>query len=274
MMNVSREDILKGIEQIGLESKVVCIHSSLKSFGFVKGGAQTIVNAFLDRGYTILVPTFSYDYSISPPEDDRPLRNGCNYEDWDQNSAGSNKIFTVESHDISRESMGAIPYEILKMPKKDRGYNPLNSFTAIGPRSKELVWGQSPIDVYAPLRKLYELNGYIILMGVDLTRMTAIHYAEELAGRNLFIRWAKGLDGKPIRVSIGSCSEGFNNFEPLLKNIEKRVRVGKSLWRVFPIREALDICADAINKNQMITHCGNQNCLRCRDAVQGGPILK
>ena len=56
MMNVSRRYI-KGYRTDRAESKVVCIHSSLKSFGFVKGGAQTIVNAFR-QGYTILVPTF------------------------------------------------------------------------------------------------------------------------------------------------------------------------------------------------------------------------
>jgi len=272
-MGLNRADILKGIDQLGIESKIVCIHSSLKSFGFVEGGAQTIVNAFLDEGYTILAPTFSMDYLIHPPKDDRPLRNGCNYENYSDNFSHSNNIFTTKSQIIDRESMGAIPYEILKMPNRDRGYNPLNSFTAIGPRSKELVSEQSPIDVYAPLRKLYELDGYIILMGVDLTRMTAIHYAEELAGRNLFIRWAKGLDGQPIRVSVGSCSKGFNNFNPLLKNTEKRVWVGESLWRIFPMRKVVDLCTEAIRDNQMITHCGNDSCEKCRDAVQGGPIL-
>ncbi len=272
-MNVRKADIIEAINQLNLDNKIVCIHSSLKSFGFVEGGAKTIINAFLDKGYTILVPSFTYDYALSPPVDDRPPRNGYNYNVHYDDSSRKDKIFTVQSNDISKNDMGAIPYEILRMPERHRGYNPLNSFTAIGPRAAELVAGQSPIDVYAPLKKLYEMGGYIILMGVDLTRMTAIHYAEEMAGRNLFIRWANGLDGKPIRVCTGSCSGGFNKFEPMLNNIERRIMVGKSLWRLFPMKEAMDICASAIKKDQHITRCENQDCERCRDAVQGGPIL-
>lgn len=271
-MILDRTHILRAVRELSLQGEGVCIHSSLKSFGYLEGGALAIIEAFLDEGCTILVPTFTYNYSIHPPADDRPLRNGCSYEDYREVPQKAGGIYTVECDDIL-EGMGAIPREALKMSGRHRGNNPFNSFTAIGPRSRELIIYQSPMDVYGPLKKLYDIKGYIILMGVDLTSMTSIHYAEEVAGRNLFVRWAKDLDGKPMRVSIGSCSNGFNNFAPILRGIERRLKVGESLWRVFPMRETIDLCAEAIRKNPYITYCQDPQCEKCRDAVQGGPIL-
>ena len=52
-------------------------------------------------------------------------------------------------------------------------------------------------------------GGYVILMGVGLESMTALHLAEEMAGRRLFQRWANGPDGEAMRVSVGGCSRGF-----------------------------------------------------------------
>lgn len=272
-MSVNRIDIVKGIKGLNLNSDVVCLHSSLKSFGFVEGGAATIIDAFLEQGYTILTPAFTYDYAILPPKEDRPSRNGCDYDDYREGSSDQEKIFTVESKAISKESLGALPYEVLQRPERKRGYNPINSFSSIGPQAESLISEQTSQDVYSPLEKLYHMDGYIIMMGVGLTSMTAIHYAEQRSGRNLFIRWANDLDGRPIRVSIGSCSRGYDIFDPILERIEKRIRVGKSVWRVFPMRETIDICTKAIKENQMITHCNYENCERCRDGVQGGPIL-
>lgn len=273
MTIVENIDILNAIEVLKLEGSLVCIHASLKSFGYVDGGAAAIIRSFLDKGCTILTPGFTYDYSITPSKDDRPQRNAWDYDKFLGDTSGCDKIFSVNNNDISIEDLGVIPYEILQMPERKRGYNPIDSFTSLGSKAVELISEQSASDVWAPLRKLYTEGGFVVLMGVSLTSMTAIHYAEQKAGRIPFIRWANGLDGLPIQVSIGSCSNGFDKLAPVLKPIEKDIYVGNSLWRVFPMKEAIDLCVAAIKKNPMITHCDNPDCERCNDAVQGGPIL-
>ncbi len=271
-MTVTKSDITKAIDSLNLKNRAICLHSSLSSFGHVAGGAKSVIEAFLDSGCTLLVPGFTYDYTISPPLDMRPLRNGMNYEKEVGNFVPNEKIYTVDSNAISK-SLGTIPYEILHMPQRKRGYHPINSFVAIGPKASELVAKQTAQDVYAPLRALCEMDGVVLLMGVDLTKMTAIHYAEELAGRNLFVRWANGPDGKPMCASVGSCSNGFNQLAPFVEGIETRIEVGNSLWRVFPAKDVIARCADAIRENQEITRCNNPDCDRCNDATQGGPIL-
>jgi hypothetical protein len=114
---------------------------------------------------------------------------------------------------------------------------------------------------------------YIVLAGVGLTKATPIHLAEERSGRRLFRRWAKMADGTELEVEEGGCSEGFENLAPYVKAVEKQTRVGESLWRIFPLRGFIDAIVPVLRENPSITHCENENCARCNDAVRGGPLL-
>jgi aminoglycoside 3-N-acetyltransferase len=149
----------------------------------------------------------------------------------------------------------------------------VNSFAAVGSEAEALVGRQQPLDVYAPLRLLTDRGGFVLLIGVGLTSMTLLHLAEAQAGRELFRRWAYAPGGDVIEVQTGSCSEGFDAFEPVLAPLARETLVGGSRWRAYPAREAVQRAARAIQADPQITHCGDSTCCRCRDAVAGGPIL-
>lgn len=271
---INKENIKKAIQTLGIQNKCVCIHSSFKSFGcHVDGGASTVLNAFLDEGCTVMALTCADMYGVFPPENLRPIRNGAgDYSYLERKKFDTPRTFTVESNDITKEDMGLIPYTLLHMASRRRGYNPLNSFAAVGRLADELVCSQSALDVFAPLKKLYDFDGYVLLMGVNLSNATIIHYAEQLAGRTPFVRWANNLKGEPDICNTGSCSNGFENFSDKLKSIEKNIVVGSSLWRCFPAREMVNICSSAMRETPEISHCKNINCERCNDAILGGPI--
>lgn len=272
-MIVKKDDIINEINELELVNKPVCIHSSLKSFGNLKGGPKSIVHAFMKIKCTIIVPTFSYDYEVPMPKNiNAPLQNAYNRDEKDFLKESSNRIFNTKSNDI-HYTMGALPKYVLSIRGRMRGNHPLNSFSAIGPNALDYIIEQNPQNVYAPFVKLYQNDGYLILMGVNLTTATIIHYAENLAGRNLFIRWANNSNGVPIGVNVGSCSDGFENLTPFLKSIEKRLVVGNSIWRVFQVKSFVQIVVDVIKSNPQITHCDNLNCPRCNDAIKGGPII-
>ena len=270
---VTEKDIALAIEKLGLSGKPVCIHSSLRSFGWVEGGAKAIIQGFLNQGCTILVPTFSWRYAVPPPADDRPARNGWDYKVYPGRTSGVDLIFTPASNVLDREDMGAIPEAVLSMPSRVRGNHPLCSFTALGPLAERIVADQRPLDVYAPFAALADEKGFVVLMGVGFDRMTLLHFAEKLAGRNLFRRWANDLQGSPMATEVGGCSDGFTKFEAVLSPFTQRLEVGGSLWRVLPARQALDTATQAIREDPGITHCGDAQCQRCNDGVQGGPIL-
>jgi len=253
-MPVTLNDIHAAVIQMDLVGQPLCVHASLRSFGHVQDGAQTIVEGLLQQGCTVMVPTHSYStYSIPAP--------GEHKVDL------SSPVYTPESNAVDAGSMGAIPVYVLQKMGRVRGNHPLDSFTAVGPLASQLVVSQSPEDTYAPVHVLGQLGGYIVMMGVDLNRLTALHLAERLAGRPLFTAWVKGTDGQPARVRIGGCSEGFVNFDPLLAPIERQILVGQSVWRIFPVEPMLASAVAAIRANPMITHCGNPDCEECNTNV-------
>jgi aminoglycoside 3-N-acetyltransferase len=271
MREVNYKDIKSAISELNLENSIICLHSSLKSFGYIENGADTLIQAFLDSGCTLVVPTFTYGCDVPPPSDKRYEQNSYDYDQ--KRDAGSAMTFDKNS-DMVVKDMGAIPARILQYSSRVRGNHPLNSFTAIGPKAEEVIEGQSFLNVYGPFKKAYEeCKAYIVLAGVDLTKATPVHYAEERAGRNLFRRWGKDVVNPCIEVEVGSCSEGFEKLSPVLAPIEERVFVGASQWRIFPFKPFIDTASEAIRNDQSITHCEDENCERCNHAVKGGPVL-
>jgi aminoglycoside 3-N-acetyltransferase len=270
---ITLNELRIAVESLGLSGRPLCVHASLKSFGWVDGGANTIVDGLLLESCTVLVPTFSYSFMVPPPLDQCPLRNGWDYQTHAVSTAGIGRIYSPRTNEFDREYMGAVPAAVLFRPGRVRGTHPLNSFAALGPLADELLAGQTADDVYAPLRALAERGGAIVLMGVDLTRMTFIHLAEQVAGRTMFRRWANGPDGRTIMVAAGGCSEGFGKLKPILTPLLRERRVGDSHWRVYPACETLETASEAIRANPFLTHCGLRICERCNDAVLGGPEL-
>jgi len=250
----------------------VCVHASLRSFGWVDGGAPAVVKGLLEEGCTVLVPTFSWTFAVPPPAELRRPRNAWDYDTWEASSVGEGRIFTPDSKEIDVQDMGAIPASIVSMPQRARGYHPLCSFSAVGPLA-QLVSGQRPLQVWAPLEALAEAGGSVVLMGVGLQEMTLLHLAEQRAGRNPFRRWANDADGEPIEVESGGCSDGFWNLRSALLPLQKECMVGNSRWLIFPASPTLEVVAAAIRADPMITHCGKPMCGRCRDAVLGGPVI-
>jgi aminoglycoside 3-N-acetyltransferase len=101
---------------------------------------------------------------------------------------------------------------------------------------------------------------------------TEVHYAEQRAGRELFRRWSRDRNGAIIESQVESCSEGFERLSDALRPLERSIDVGASHWRAYPAAEFVDLAARTIRENPAITHCDNENCSRCNDAVLGGPL--
>ena len=263
-------DLKAALTDNNLSGKAICVHSSIKSFGGIKNGPQTIIDAFLGENCTLLVPSFSWNYHVPPEQNQKPGQNGWDYTYTLDNY--SNKVYSADSLDVDKD-MGILPKTVVNMQGRARGNHPLMSFSAIGEFADSLIKGQEPLNVYYPLEKLVNIDGYIILMGVGYESLTLIHLAEKLAGRNPFRRWARNAGGETVMAETGGCSDGFSKFDECFKNIVKETIVGKSVWKILKAREAVLIAADIIKRYPEITKCDDENCQRCNDAIKGGPIL-
>lgn len=269
---VTINDIRRAVRENDLSGSAVCVHSSLKSFGRVDGGARTVVDGLLAEGCTVVAPTFVSTFWAMATPGKRIKRNAWNY-DAAINAWKCDKVYTPESNDLDEVFIGAIPAALLQIEGRSRGNHPLNPFAAVGPLADMLISRQQPMKVYGHFEALAEVGGSIALMGVDLNRMTFIHYAEEMAGRSLLIRWANTVEQMGAEVRVGGCSEGFGNLDPALLPIRRDVKVGNSRWMIFPARESLAALVDAIHADPQVTHCADPKCVRCNDTIAGGPIL-
>ncbi len=269
-MTTSQIHIVRAIRQLALEHRPVCIHSSLRSFGGIDGGPRTIIDAFLTEGATIIVPTFSWQFSAIPPNDQRPQRNGSNYEFSER--APTTSVYATTSSVIDDE-MGALPAAALDYEERHRGSHPLCSFAAVGRMALDLVGAQQPANVWAPLESLALHGGAVLLMGVDFTKLTLVHLAEKRAGQRPFVRWALGSCGEVISVEAGGCSLGFQSFDAVLSPLSTTTQVGRSPWTCLPAKESLEVLVRAIRDRPQITRCDDPKCERCPDAIAGGPVM-
>jgi aminoglycoside 3-N-acetyltransferase len=81
-MNMDEATIEAGLRELGVQNRDVAVHSSLRSFGHVDGGAQTVVRALLNVCGTVVMPTFCEIGRTNPPPGDRPAQNGWDYEGY------------------------------------------------------------------------------------------------------------------------------------------------------------------------------------------------
>lgn len=219
-----------------------------------------------------MVPTFSgEEFLVEPPRELQRERNGWDHGVQRLQAAEGAPRFDPSPNDVG-EALGIVPATVVGRPGRSRGRHPLWSFTAVGPDGNALVGAQGPDAATAPLRMLCDRDGVVTLMGVGLNRCSLLHYAEELAGRQLFYRWALDSQGEVVDCQVGGCSDGFGHLVPALESHASTAFVGESQWIVLPANDAAHAAASAIRSDPTVTHCGRSDCNRCNDAVAGGPL--
>jgi aminoglycoside 3-N-acetyltransferase len=273
-MMILADDLTAAVDELASADCPLMVHVSLRSLGTpIAGGADTLLDALLTRGRTVLVPTFTEpQFGLPAPAALRPARNGVDYGKFPAEPPLPEGTAYTPGCGLINTGLGMFPATLIKRGGAVRGDHPLNSFAAFGQQAEELIAAQSPADVYGPIRELAAREGPILLIGVGLNRMTAIHLAEQQSGRRLFLRWAKAADGRASMFEVGSCSEGFPQLDSVLRQYARPAVVGDSWWRAFPSRQVLDAASTAIREDQGITHCSDSNCLLCRDSIAGGPL--
>jgi aminoglycoside 3-N-acetyltransferase len=267
---VYKKDIINGFKDLGIISKSVVVHSSLSSFGYLEGGADTLIGASMECFENVMMPAFSWVSNMPPPKNDRPQQNGCDY-DFYKNWPANIPCFNLESADIEK-SMGIVSKEFLKRPDIRRSYHPWHSWAAYGKNAEWLTEKHNWLTTHSPLERLIKLDGYIVLIGVNLSSCTAIHIAEERIGREPFVRWVKDINGETKRVAASGCGKGFHKLMPYVEKITSKKTIGMSKIIVFSLSRLIDEVVKILIKDPGITKCSD-SCIRCRDTILGGPKI-
>jgi aminoglycoside 3-N-acetyltransferase len=107
-----------------------------------------------------------------------------------------------------------------------------------------------------------------VLIGVDHTVNTSIHFAEKLAGRKQFIRWALIGDRIVECSNFPGDSSGFQAIEAIVEPDTRRVGIGKSFIQAVPLKGLFDVVVELIKENPLALLCERLDCERC-NAVRG-----
>ena len=273
---VTAAEIAEGAHRLGLAGVAVCVHASLRSFPKLSSGPETLVDGLLSTGATVMVATMAGEaFGVPAPPEDRPARNAIDYAEVERQAAaapwrGLANIFSPTTDEVD-EGLGATSACVAARPDRIRAQR-TGTFAAVGRLAAALMCAEDERDVFGPLRALRDRNGWVLLAGVDLRRMTLLHLAEIEAGRSAFIRWMRAPDGSTMRIRVGECSMGFERLAPAIAAEVRRTMVGASTWRAYPAGPALELAARAIRADPGITRCGKSTCQECADAIGGGPI--
>lgn len=268
LASVTSSDLAAAVAGTGLAGRPVVLHSSLSSFGHIDGGAPAVVDAFVDAGCTLIVPTFTAGLEVQPPADGQVDRNGMVYGPPTTVTSATPQ-YSPAADDLARSEMGAVPAEVLARHDRVRGGHPLNPFAAVGSDAERYVGPPDADDPYRPLRAVVAASGAVVLAGVGYDRMTLLHLAEAAAGRALFVRWALDERRQVRRYQVGGCSAGFHEaFAAELDPLALIVTVGASRWRVLNAAVAFGAATDLFRQRGLgWGRCEQAGCFRCEDNI-------
>ncbi|HET6845986.1 MAG TPA: AAC(3) family N-acetyltransferase, partial [Anaerolineales bacterium] len=231
-------------------------HASLKAFGDVVGGADALLRAALDSVWALVMPTFTYRSMVTPEVG--PPGNGLLYgSDRDLNRMAEPFMSDMPAD----RQMGVLAEALRLQPRARRTSHPILSFAGVN--ADRLLAAQTLSDPLGVFAALADADGWVLLLGVDHTVNTAIHYAERLSGRRQFTRWALLPDRIMECPGFPGDSAGFGSLALDLVDDVRQVRAGSALVQAFPVRAIIRAVEMCLQRDPLALLCSRSDCLRC-----------
>jgi aminoglycoside 3-N-acetyltransferase len=202
------------------------------------------------------MPAFTFKTMIIP--DTGPPENALKYG----SAKDQNRMAEFFRPDMPVDRLvGILPEALRRHPGARRSSHPILSFTGIGvDRALEAQSLRKPLE---PIGVLAEMRGWVLLLGVDQTGNTSIHYAESRAGRSGFLRWALTPSGIVACPGFPGCSDGFNALNHRLEGVTRCIKLRETQIQAIPLIDLLDITELWIKTDPLALLCQRLDCERC-----------
>ena len=247
----TRKSLTQDLINAGLTPGItVIVHSSLSSLGWVCGGAVTVVQALMDAiapSGTLVMPTHSSDYSDPQPWQNPPVPSQW----WDIIRD------TMPAYDpkiTPTRKMGKIVEVFRTCDRVLRSCHPNFSFAAWGNDAETIIKNHSldySLGEESPLARLYELNGYVLLLGVGYDSCTAFHLAEYRVGDLKTANYGAPIfeQGKRVWKNYTDIFFETDSFIEMGEDFEKACsvkvsQVGSAQTKLFAVRDAVDFAVN------------------------------
>jgi len=162
--HVTKSAMKEGIARLGIDEGMrLAVHCSLGAIGHVEGGPDAVIECLIEtvgkRG-ALVMPS----YSVSPPVPLTP-------DDIERGLTWKVRVLPSDARQV-RSGMGLIADRFRDRDDVVRNAHPVLSITA---------WGEHAAVLSEGYHRLLELDGWVLLLGVDTDRCSALHLAERWA---------------------------------------------------------------------------------------------
>lgn len=248
---LTRERLVEQLRALGVgQGQTVLVHTSLSALGWVCGGPVTVIEGLMDLltpAGTLVMPAHSGALSDPAGWANPPVPEGW----WEEIRA------TMPAFDPDRtptRAMGQTAELFRTWPGVLRSHHPAFSFAAWG-RNARYVTEQHALDdglgEGSPLARLYELDAYVLLLGVGYDVNTSFHLGEyrTRGPKKRVVQGAPIVEGgRRVWKAYHDIELDADRFEALGADFEAahRVRVGPvgaGTARFFRQRPAVDFAA-------------------------------
>ncbi len=189
------DDIVCGLQQLGVKrGTLVEVHSSLSAFGWVEGGATTVIAALMDvlrLDGTIVMS--AYPVSPAVPLTDEDRARGVTW-----------KVRTLPFDSVERTGMGIIADTFRQRPDVVCG----------GDFFRTCAWGRDAEAYCHGYDRLIADDGWCLLLGVGIDRCSSMHTAEATPlPANITVYWTipeevqRAYDSQQWSIGYGGTPE-------------------------------------------------------------------
>ena len=223
---VTVESLHHDLEILGVRpGMVLLVHASLSAMGWVCGGPVAVILALqnaLGTAGTLVMPAHSADLTEPSKWREPPVP-----ETWWPVIRKNTPAYDPDL--TPTRSMGIIAETFRKQNGALRSAHPQHSFCAVGPRASFITDGHTlecGMGERSPLARIYELDGHVLLLGVDHSRNTSMHLAEYRASYP-----SRRVVEEAAPLSAAGASGKWTTFEDINLDSSDFGRIGEDLLR-------------------------------------------